>query len=248
MKQVKNNQQIYELAKVLQFEDGKIAGLMVQQGEANCDKILQSYHAGYFQAINDLMREWNQGCSCGEKSIGQTWCCNLCGLPYGPLNSELLNTNNLLDKPEIKDDTEEGIEYYPSTENEQYTIKITPQKCIEFFHNALCNGITYIEGYGLSLDYDHSAYQLAKDKLRSNEESDCWEDILMQILKDGGKLTLIDEECGGLYTKSITINDVINKMEKVPLNFLMQMINGEDDAETADIIIQTIFFNEIIFG
>ena len=241
----KTNEQLNQLADVVQFEDGKILGLMIKQGEANCDKMVQSYIAGYQQALYEFQGMWTIGCSCGEKSIGQTWCCNLCGLPYRELNFN--QPNKSLEKPQLNNKVE-GVEYYPSSDNEQYKIKISPTKSIEFFHNALCNGMSYIEGYGLSLDYDHYQYEVAKDKLRSNEESDCWEDILVQILKDGGELTLIDEECGGAYTRSITITDVINKMEKVPLNFLMQMINEEDDAETADIILQTIFFNEIIFG
>ncbi len=34
----------------------------------------------------DLKDEWSKVCQC-ENSIGQTWCCNLCGLPYDNSNA-----------------------------------------------------------------------------------------------------------------------------------------------------------------
>lgn len=36
---------------------------------------------GYQQAIEDFKNSWTKGCECND-SLGQTWCCNLCGLPY----------------------------------------------------------------------------------------------------------------------------------------------------------------------
>ena len=218
MKQVKNNEQVYELANVHQFEDGKIAGLMVQQGEANCDKILQSYHAGYFQAINDLMVQWNKGCTCGEQSSGQTWCCNLCGLPSSDKN-----------KPE------------------QTNSKISKEKCLELFHTALCNSMMYTEGHGISIDYDVNEYKAAKSKLISNGEVVAYEDIIIQILKDGNKITIIDEE-GGVYTTTISIEDVYERLPDAPEYAIKQMINEEDDAITGDTILQYVFFNEVLFG
>jgi hypothetical protein len=123
-------------------------------------------------------------------------------------------------------------------------IKLSPQESEKYFHNALCNGLSYISSYGLSLDCSDSEYKVAREKLNNP----CFEDVLMQMLKDGNTITLIDEECDGEYTKSITMEDVHNRVQKTQLNHLMNMINENDDAETADVILQTVFFEDIIFG
>ena len=39
----------------------------------------ESFIKGYTQCQKD--NDWTKGCEC-ESSIGQTWCCNQCGLPY----------------------------------------------------------------------------------------------------------------------------------------------------------------------
>jgi hypothetical protein len=124
------------------------------------------------------------------------------------------------------------------------TITFTNEESENYFYNSLCNGLGEMGGYGLSLDYNTVEYQSAKAKL----ESPCFEDVLMQILRDGGSITLVDEECEGEYTKSITIKDVHERVAKTPIKHLTDAITENDDAVTADVIIQTVFFEDIIFG
>ena len=124
------------------------------------------------------------------------------------------------------------------------TITFTNEESENYFYNSLCNGLGEMGGYGLSLDYKKSEYQSAKEKL----ESPCFEDVLMQILRDGGSITLVDEECEGEYTKSITMKDVHERVAKTPIKHLTDAITENDDAITADVIIQTVFFEDIIFG
>ena len=119
-------------------------------------------------------------------------------------------------------------------------IQLTPQESETMFHNALCNGLGYMSGYGLEFEYSDKQYSAAKTKL----QSPCFEDVLMQILRDGGSLTFVDVE----YTRSVSLADVHDRVQKTPLRFLTDMINEEDDAETADVVLQTVFFEEIIFG
>jgi len=121
---------------------------------------------------------------------------------------------------------------------------LTNRESEELFYISLCNGGEYICGYGLELDYSDYDYEKAKSKL----ESSCYEDILMQILRDGGELELADHECDGEYNKSITLKDVHNKVQETPLKHLIDAINENDDACTADVILQTVFYGEIIFG
>lgn len=123
-------------------------------------------------------------------------------------------------------------------------IQLTNQESEEIFFNALCNGLGYMSGYGLEFEYSNEQYSAAKKKL----ESPCFEDVLMQILRDGGSLKFVDVECDGEYTRSVSLADVHDRVQRTPLRFLTDMINEEDDAETADVVLQTVFFEEIIFG
>lgn len=131
-------------------------------------------------------------------------------------------------------------------------IVLTKEEAEQHFHNALCNGGS-IRHYGLSLDYDDEDYAVAKaslvkkQKTRAFKETICCEDIWLEILKIGGKLTLVDEE-NGVGNKSITLKHVHSRVAKTPLRHLMDAINENDDADTAEAIIQTVFYGEVIFG
>jgi len=134
-------------------------------------------------------------------------------------------------------------------------IKLTHKESEEFFYNSLCNGLSYIGGHGLELQYDRGQYKSSLEHLHVIGGKDrhegiliCHEDVLMQILKDGGSLTLVDNECDGEYTRSITLVDVHKRVEKSPADHLLDMQNGNDDAVTADVILQSVFYEDIIFG
>ena len=131
------------------------------------------------------------------------------------------------------------------------TIILTPQESEEYFYNALCNGLGYVQQYGLDLRYNVNEYKDAKLRLQSLKpnESICYEDVLMQILRDGGKLNLFDEE-EQLDNEDnfITLEDVHERVAKTQTNHLLDMINENDDADTADVMLQQVFLGDIIFG
>lgn len=111
------------------------------------------------------------------------------------------------------------------------------------FLDALCNGLDYISSYGLELHYLKTNYNQAKDSLKN---AGCHEDILLQILKDGHKLKLVDNESEDEWI--ISIEDVHERISNVPFDDLIAILNGNDDASTADVVLQTIFLNEVVFG
>ena len=125
-------------------------------------------------------------------------------------------------------------------------IELTNQESETYFHNALCNGLHYISDYGLELTYSEIDYIAAEKRLKATTEV-CYEDVLMEILKGGGKLKLVDNE-GGEDDAVITLQDVHVRVNKTQMNHLMNMINEEDDAITADVILQTVFLNDIVYG
>jgi hypothetical protein len=125
-------------------------------------------------------------------------------------------------------------------------IKLTPQESETYFHNALCNGVMQMGYYNLELAYEASDYASAKFTLALASSDVCYEDVLMQIMRDGNSLTMVDLEAEESY--SINLQDVHERVQQTPVHNLLEMIEGRDDANTADCIIQQVFFSEIIFG
>jgi len=123
-------------------------------------------------------------------------------------------------------------------------ISLTNELSEEIFYNALCNSLDYMcSSYGLDLKYKQSDYKNAKDKL----SSPCFEDVLMQMLRDGIKIGLKDLE-GGEDTVYITLDTIHERVKNVPLHHLLAMIDEIDDADTGDVVLQIVFLNEIIYG
>lgn len=135
-------------------------------------------------------------------------------------------------------------------------IKLTPAEAEEYFYNALCNGLGYFQQYGVEVDFTKEAYSKAKKRLEKNptnfsemRSSICYEDVLMEILRGGDKLTIADQENDDPdLNVSITLADVHERVAKTPFKHLMDMVNENDDADTGDVILQSVFFQDIIFG
>jgi hypothetical protein len=127
------------------------------------------------------------------------------------------------------------------------TIKLTPEESEEYFFNALCNGLSYIEsGYGLELKFSSYEAQNAAKKLKENRLNACYEDIVMQLLKDGHEINLYDHEAE--EDNIIKLKDVHDKVQNAPAERILEMANENDDADTADVILQSVFFGEVIYG
>lgn len=129
-------------------------------------------------------------------------------------------------------------------------IILEPQESEEMFHTALCNGLSYISSHGLILEADEQDYQAAKQSLKQKnpDRGICYEDVLLEVLRIGKSLTLIDEEGDGDNNSTISLSDVHERVSQTPIDHLTNMITENDDAETADVIIQTVFYKDIIFG
>jgi hypothetical protein len=133
-----------------------------------------------------------------------------------------------------------------SPNNITMQIILTQEESEKYFHTALCNavGTGYMNSYGIELCYNDEDYEAAKTKL----ESPCFEDVLMQILRDGKTLTLSDIEGNGTNNASITLKEVHERVSLTPIQHLSDLIAENDDAVTADVIIQSVFYKDIIFG
>jgi hypothetical protein len=127
------------------------------------------------------------------------------------------------------------------------TIKLTPQESEEYFYNALCNGMAYVEsGYYLELRFNEDIFNELANKLKEDGKQCCYEDVIMELLRAGQPITLYD--LNDEEDHFIRIEDVHERVQNTPIEYLMEMITDNDDADTADVIIQTVFLGGVIYG
>jgi hypothetical protein len=123
---------------------------------------------------------------------------------------------------------------------------LEPKESEEIFYNSLCNGHG-LAHCGLSIDMSDSDYNRAKKRLVKRGESICLEDVWMEVLRGGGKLTLVDED-GCEDPVSVTMPLVHERVQTAPIEHLMDAVNGHDDGTTAEAILQQVFYQDVIFG
>ena len=127
-------------------------------------------------------------------------------------------------------------------------INLTHEESEAHFYNAICNGLGELKYYDLDLDYDAKEYKAAKQQLSDKQPDNqaCWEDVLMEMLRSGNTLWIVDENDNERHP--ITLDLVHERVQQTPVNHLMNAINENDDATTADCIIQTVVYGDVIYG
>lgn len=123
-------------------------------------------------------------------------------------------------------------------------ISLTPIESEDYFLDALCNGLHELSNYGIELDFSDNEFKLSRASLEI--KSPCFEDILMQMLRDGYILDFIDTESE--ETTPVTIYDVHARVQTTDTRHLFNMINGQGDAITSAVILQTVIYGDVIFG
>lgn len=132
-------------------------------------------------------------------------------------------------------------------------ILLEPQEAEQLFHTAMCNvfGTDYHTNHGLELVYDAFEYEKSRNNISREGVGAsfqvCFEDVLMQMLRDGKQIKLVDIE-GDDEEFSITLKDVHEKVHNTPVQSLMRELDETGDVEDSDAIIQTVFFGEVVFG
>jgi hypothetical protein len=128
-------------------------------------------------------------------------------------------------------------------------IQLTNQEKEEIFFNAMCNGLSNVSYWEFEIDYNSEDYQSAKESLLNNGKSSvCYEEVFMEMLKTGKSIDFVDLGCDGEYTKSLTMDMIHKNIEKTPMNNLFNVEQEQDDSFDADAILQSVLFEEIIFG
>ena len=127
-------------------------------------------------------------------------------------------------------------------------INLTHEESEAHFYNAICNGLGELRYYDLELDYEAKEYKAAKQQLNTKQPDTqaCWEDVLMEMLRSGNKLWIVDPNDNERHP--ITLDLVHERVQQTPTRHLMNAINENDDATTADCIIQTVIYGDVIYG
>lgn len=121
-------------------------------------------------------------------------------------------------------------------------IQLTPQESEQFFHDSLCNGLNEFCMYDIEIDFDRDEYKKSKQNTVSEYDTVCFEEVLMQMLRDGYKIKAIDHNEDEVY--EIGLKEVHERVQNSSPNHLLDMINEDGDAITADVILQQVFLNE----
>lgn len=127
-------------------------------------------------------------------------------------------------------------------------ILLTPQESEQHFYDAMCNGLNELGYYDLELDYDDNEYHETKHKLGAASPGIivCYEDVLMEMLREGKSLHIVDVNEDERFP--ITLQLVHDRVQETPHRHLMDSINERGDATTADCILQTVIYGEVIYG
>jgi len=127
-------------------------------------------------------------------------------------------------------------------------IQLTKEESEKYFYNALCNGLGELTYYGLDLRYSKQEYTEAKKmlELMNPQNIICYEDVLMEMLKLGKGLYILDTEDDSVY--DITLEKVHERVQNTHYGHLIDMINEQDDSITADHILQTVIYGEVLFA
>jgi hypothetical protein len=68
----------------------------------------------------------------------------------------------------------------------------------------------------------------------------------MEMLRSGNTLWIVDQNDDERHP--ITLDLIHERVQLTPIKHLMDALNERDDAITADCILQTVIYKDIIFG
>lgn len=128
------------------------------------------------------------------------------------------------------------------------TIQLTPAEAENLFFDAMCNGLGELSYYDLEMDWDEYEYRDARIKLAKAQPNvqQCFEDILMEMLRSGNTLWIVDQNDDERHP--ITLELVHERVQLTPTRHLMDAMNESGDATTADCILQSVIYKDVIFG
>jgi len=126
----------------------------------------------------------------------------------------------------------------------------TTEGKLEAVYTALCSGLPTLAMSGLELDYDASEYADARKALldANSGTAPCIEDVQREMLRRGHDLIFIDNESDGEEIGRLNLRVIEENWNKIDGRTLGDYLNFNDDADTADNLIQWLVFGELVYG
>lgn len=131
-------------------------------------------------------------------------------------------------------------------------VQLNNEEIQQVILSILCNGaLSFASQSGLDYSYDRQHYKRIKEE---NPTLTSFEDILLGMLNDGGKIQIIDQEGGedSEYNKDLTLKLATDQLSNVTdpefAEYVITSVREEGDAETDYSILQFILYDEIVFG
>lgn len=129
----------------------------------------------------------------------------------------------------------------------------TQEEKLEVVYNALCNGLDgLLSGYGFDWEIVNQAlWSSVKEKLTVGIAKPCLERIAIGYIKEGGELEFTCaefEEDNNLYCNKLSLVTIEKNWDKVRQKELLAYYKEEDDAETAESVLQCLLLGSIVLG
>lgn len=123
------------------------------------------------------------------------------------------------------------------------TVKFTREEKLNIIFLAMCDGGHSPINIGLSKEQYAKARATAKP---FEEGTLCVEDVWMHYLITNE--SMIFEDLYDVDAIERTLDEILESMDNLPTDVAVNFINESYDGDDADAVLQTIVFNEIIYG
>ena len=127
----------------------------------------------------------------------------------------------------------------------EITIKTTQEEKLNIVHTALCNGLSFMQGYDLEFDIIGDKEQ-ARKNLKEKGKDMCFEDFIIEVIRLDGDLQVKDYNDEQIH--HLNLESIEENFDNIVSKHILDVINGHDDAITADCILQTLIYGEVIYG
>ena len=126
----------------------------------------------------------------------------------------------------------------------------TQEEKLKLVYDCLTTGLPTLAMCGFRLDYSHDEYKAAHDSLaeRMDPKYICIEDVQAEMLRRGNAITFVDTENDGEFTTALDLNKIESNWDKLPSRDVNDYMAEAWDSITAENMMQSLLFGEVVFG
>lgn len=114
-------------------------------------------------------------------------------------------------------------------------IILTRKEIEDILFSALCNS-AHIHYGAMKIECNKDEYSQAKKLLLTPTIESVW----MKMLENGCRLTVVDNEDNSKH--SFSMINAYEAISSLPNQILLDFVNGDDDGETADYVLEYIMY------